>query len=417
MTYLKIKFEQPITDYQRNIIVKLVEHIHSFAVAPELLEHYWKSYNLPIPYGRSDFADLLSQIQTCSELCIQDTGRGKIRYDVTPDHHYTASIHLNEFIRHLDMVYAEFASQSSHTNEQIENMASTMRDSLMLINTSMFQFHFTLSNSENMTLEEAKMLYPDSNFYRDSLEFHRLVSATIAIANYESPELSRLRIEALHSSFIMMRGLCAFSMVCSLICDAACGSLEFGKALVWLKESLQRAFHNGHLYQVIFPQTSVNTSKNVDQRGEGDHTTIMKLYLIDRFLNPVLIRIDLPHGHCKTLHLNVQCKTDKKRYLKMNHFELEADQTLDELIPVLDSLRESMLHQMPHMLKILDTTKDDENVFLTEMERFVLYDKMSLNIINEEDYSKELKKVSGYLGVDKSNLIQTMQQSKKKFKL
>ena len=417
MNYHKIKFEHPISDYQRNIIVKLVEHIHAFSVTAEQLEKYWSSYNLPLPYNYTDSKTLLQNIEDCSELCIQDAEGGKIYYDIRHNKHYTSSIHLNEWIRHLDKSYAEFANNANPTNQQIEYMAGVMRDSLMLMNSSMFQFHFMQSDNDDMTLEEAKMLYPDSYFYGDAVEFHRIVSAVTAIDDFEHSADTRLHVSALHSSFIMMRGLCAFTMFCALVCDAACGSMDFCKALVWIKESLQRIFHNAHLYQVVFPLSEVNTSKNVDERGEGDHTTILKLYLIDRFLNPVLVRVDLPHGRCKTLHFNVACNTDKQRYLGMNHFEIEADQTLDDLIPVLNSLRESMLHQMPHMLTSKDTTSDDDKEILLEMERFVWFDKMSLKLYKKEDYIKELKKVAGYLGTDKSNLKETLEKAKVKFKL
>lgn len=417
MKYHKIKFEQPISDYQRNIIVKLVEHVQSFMVTPEKLEQYWASYDLPQPYGVTSFEDLLNQISDITDLCIQDEEGGKVRYSIEHSKHYTASIHLNEWIRNLDTKYAKFASKPNHTNEELESMAGTMRDSLMLMNSSMFQFHFSQSNSDELTLEDAKMFYPDANFFPDAIEFHRLVSTLTSIDEYEHSADSHIRVDALHSSFIMMRGLCAFTMLCALINDAACGSLEFWKALVWIKESLQRTFRNAHLYRIIFPLSGVDTTKDIDQRGKKDHTTIMKLYLIDRLLNPVMIRIDLPHGRCKTLHLNVECKTDKTRYLDMNHFEIEADQTLDDLIPVLDSLRESMLHQMPHMLTISDTSEEDDDEMLTEMERFVWFDKMSLNVIKHEDYAIEIRKVAGYLGTDKNNLEETLKQSQNKFSL
>lgn len=185
MSYHKIKFEHPISDYQRNIIVKLVEHIHAFSVTAEQLEKYWSTYNLPLPYNYTDSKTLLQNIEDCSELCIQDTEGGKIYYDIRHNKHYTSSIHLNEWIRHLDKSYAEFANNANPTNQQIESMAGVMRDSLMLMNNSMFLFHFMQSNNDDMTLEEAKMLYPDSNFYGDAVEFHRIVSAVTSIDDFE----------------------------------------------------------------------------------------------------------------------------------------------------------------------------------------------------------------------------------------
>lgn len=115
------------------------------------------------------------------------------------------------------------------------------------------------------------------------------------------------------------------------------------------------------------------------------------------------------------MHFNVIDSNGKKR--DDNHHKINTEINLDELIPVLDGLKESLSSQTPHMCVHTDTDGDDEKEIFEEMNKFVLYDDLTLKYLTHKDYSNELKKVGGYLSIPKEeqNLMNVLLAAKKHY--
>ena len=144
------------------------------------------------------------------------------------------------------------------------------------------------------------------------------------------------------------------------------------------------------------PLSPLNTSKRTDQRGAKDYTTRMKIYLFDNNLTPILIRLDLPHSGLNCLHANISTFHGKKINGE-DHKEFKSDCSPEDLNSLFESMYESIKEQTPHLFKIVDTTSKEENIIFSEMQKFLVYDSLCMNILRKQPYDTELKKIGGFL--------------------
>ena len=205
-------------------------------------------------------------------------------------------------------------------------------------------------------------------------------------------------ILALNAALILERNKCSFSAFCGLLLDAVWGTEEYLKPLRDIECQIQHRFQGVELYRLEIPSSPVDTSIPIGTRGPDAHTTLMKLFLIDTDGNRVLVRIDLPHVNSLKFHINVNCP-DSNKYSAMSHYEIEADRHDDSLNRVLDSLKASISEQMPHLLVIQDTDRENENRILEDMRKYIDYLTLCSNYICNMDFDRQLRKVAGYLHI------------------
>ena len=199
----------------------------------------------------------------------------------------------------------------------------------------------------------------------------------------------------------------SFSMLCVLFMDASCSSLNHFESFTHMWIYIQYKYHNCYLYRVEMPRTPINTTKRTDQRGAKDHTTQMKIYLFDQQMHPILIRLDLPHVGCNYLHANISTIRGKK-VEGDDHIKFDANCNPEDLNVLFNSIHESIKEQTPNMFKKVDSTHKDENVVFSEMLKFLEYDTLCMNILSNKPYDVTIKKIAGYLRMDKTDSVETI---------
>lgn len=414
--YKKFKYDGHVSEYKKNMIIKMIEYANGFCIKPEELEKEWDRHNLPLHIGFTDFNDLLQDFDNTTEFCIQDES-GKIYFDYkyTKSQHYTVSYMANRFIMQIDKINAEFFSHNDHTVSEMSEYTEQVRTSLISVNTWLFSYLLSLPIHDDTSLEEVRMFYPNTEYLSLCNSLHRIVSSIEYASEYMPKENAQLHSLALYPSLIVLKNLSEFVSLCTLMCDSSDGSTRFIQPLTEIYLFLQYHFHDSYMYRLEIPISSVNTEKSIGERGPKDHTTLMKIYLFDKRRLPTLLRIDLPHNGSPFLHFNVIDSNGKKR--DDNHYKINTEVDLDELIPILDGLKEALASQTPHMYVHTDTDGDKEKEIFEEMSKFVLYDELTLKYLTHEDYSNELKKVGGYLGIPKEErtLMNVLLEAKKRF--
>jgi len=109
--------------------------------------------------------------------------------------------------------------------------------------------------------------------------------------------------------------------------------------------------------------------------------------------------------------------TNTSLHINGNHAEIEATNHDDSLIQVLDILKTSIKEQMPHLHVVDDTNDRDEKDILADMEKFITYRLMCLNYIVGKDYSKQQKKVAGYLKIPSGDIDNVIVEATKHYKI
>ena len=393
--YIKYKFNGVVSDYKKNMIVKLIEYARDFSMTSVCLEELWKKYNLPFPIDFEGFEAMLHSFDMCLEFCLQDE-EGKLAIDYNEGvRHYTSSLMVNEQIIALDSIIHNFFQNPNCTHEERKDFVRNIQEGLIPINTWMFSC--MLERNNQVSLEEARWYYPNSDYQKIGRSIRSVTDVVMNVAEYENTETSELKVKALWPNYVIMRMLFGFSALCALMCDSSDGSIKYGDALIQIHLFLQMHFHNALLYRLELPISKVNTVKSIGERGADDHVTLMKIFVFDRQRTPTLIRIDLPHVRTPELHFNVLDVTGKRR--DDNHWVIKTEQTADELIPVINSLKEEIEAQIPHTVCYADTDSKDERICLQEMEKFNVFDELCIKTLMGKDSSVELKKLGGFFSL------------------
>lgn len=392
--YNKIKFVETLSDFKREQIAKMFLFTHSFCVKEDGFKERWLRYGLPLPIGFNNTESLLSLFQDTSELCIQDDFK-KLYVDALESLNSSVCVYANDAMMMLDRQMGDYRNLSSPNPKDMSKLLHQMYDAVVMINSWIFTFQMHASK-DDLSFEKAKVFYPHVGFMSDFQNSESLVEAIKYVHDNKLESDSDIRVLALHSTIQVYMQLVSFTMLCALMLDAFCASIKYRRALIGIQRYIQIKYHNYYLYRVEIPTTSVDANKPVAQRGANDHTTLMKIFLFDRNRIPVLLRIDLPHSGSEFLHINQS--TVKGEKLLCDHFEIECDQTAEEITPVLESLKKSMSLQTPNLFKQIDTNIRDEQQVFQEMQKFVDYNELCLKYLEKNDCTKELNKVAGFLG-------------------
>lgn len=397
LDYIKIKFGGVLTDYQWNIILKIIEFVNDFKTNEKHLETYWLSYKLPSPINPKGFGELLRAIDNHSYFCIQDD-KGKKYVDYFHHRHYTPSLFMNEYIRAADDAIAKYRSYPCITADNCSELSYSLSLMLILINNVIFQFYLNneFELGKEPSFEESKTFFPNRFFLNNAKELHADITAVTEMEKMKLKVFPKKSLEAINAHLLRLRYICAFSALCGLMLDAVAGTNEFFDPLRHIENFLRLFFHDAELYRLELPASPVDTTIAIGSRNSQAHTTIMKLFLIDKDEHRVMLRIDLPHIRENKFHFNV-LSPDEKKYNSLNHTEIEAYKHDDSLIQVLDILKTSIKEQIPNLYIVQDTNKKDEKEILRDMEKLITYRHMCLDYLNGKDYRKHQKKIAGFL--------------------
>ena len=398
--YTKIKFDAILSDYQLNMILKIIEYAKGFVLSADDLKKYWEKYHLPIPVKPVSYVLLLDAMNGSPHICIQHIN-GKSYYDYCACRHFALPLLMNENISAMDKGISDYRNGIVG----ILKLSQTLSQSLMLINSEIYNFFIDamLDDDVNPELESLNSALPNRDFFYVAKELNDFIQGFYNAYDNLPGVLPNSTILALNAALILERNKCSFSAFCGLFLDAVWGTEEYLKPLRDIEYQIQHRFQGAELYRLEIPSSPVDTSIPIGTRGPNAHTTLMKLFLIDTDGNRVLVRIDLPHVNSLKFHINVNCP-DSKKYSAMSHYEIEADRHDDSLNRVFDSLKASISEQMPHLLVIQDTDRADENRILEDMRKYIDYLTLCSNYICNKTYEKPLRKVAGYLTISDTSI-------------
>ena len=192
--------------------------------------------------------------------------------------------------------------------------------------------------------------------------------------------------------FIELKGIAGFSCLSSFLLDAMFFSFDYAHALLDVMFFIHLNFHNSLLWAIEFAKTPVNLEVPIEQRGQHEHTTQMKIYLYDSKDRPRVIRVDMPHkGDAgeQYLHFNVKPTFAGEEY---DHHVITTE--LDQVDSTLDSLKEAMYRECPNLFVTNDSGSDDDDAMLLEMQWFLAYEDMTTRYVVKDEQEVALKDYS-----------------------
>ena len=164
-----------------------------------------------------------------------------------------------------------------------------------------------------------------------------------------------------------MPGYCAFSTLIALFLDAKTLDV-FPSGFSKLIDFMLSNFQNSSIYRIERPTSPPANSDSVSTRGAESSTTRLKIYM-----NPVLLRLDLPHKGEEFLHINIHSLTN---HSCLDHFELEAN--LANIDTFFDSIHEQMTLETPDLFIYNNSSKEDDDIILQNMQDLSYYDELCL---------------------------------------
>lgn len=376
------------------MVSKLFFYVHDFDVSYDSFVEEWKSFALPVPCNCSLEEAYRGMSESC-KFCIQDE-KCKYIMDTNIGKFSSVSIMMNFALRSLDKEIGVFRKLSEPTCRNMSDFLQKQSDVLIMLNAWMFSFQLYSTDDEELTSARTKMFYPNENYWNFSRDIKNIINTYCILYEEGYEKYDRIKQCSLYSSVLLHNMMISFNMLCALFLDSTCASLKYGVSFVNMWMYIQYKYHNCYLYRVEMPLSPLNTSKRTDQRGAKDYTTRMKIYLFDNNLTPILIRLDLPHSGLNCLHANISTFHGKKINGE-DHKEFKSDCSPEDLNSLFESMYESIKEQTPHLFKIVDTTSKEENIIFSEMQKFLVYDSLCMNILRKQPYDTELKKIGGFL--------------------
>ncbi len=396
--YFKLKFDGILSDYHFMIIVKLSIYIKEFHTNADNLEKYWKDFNIPLPANKISFPDMYTKMVSCEYLKLQDS-TGKYLYGPSAELKlYVSSLMVNLYQQALSKTLWDLSLylRRGELNEDIRQIAECLYQNVCGLTTwialPLFNYY---ADYDNLTIDDAYICRPNSHFYSYGRSFVNLINTylTMYVNDYNIEGRDKTCLcEALLTSCVFMRGLCAFTCLCGFLNDATVTN-NFHEALNEIALYFMVRYHNSILYRMEIATSPLDVEVPVELRGCKEHTTRIKIYLFDKDMIPNLIRIDMPHKGEPHLHFNVRTAT--KRECVENHRVIAVD--LHGIESALNGIQDAIVNICPNLFKWVDSTKDDDDIILNNMLLLKALDVVShdyLAGIWDEDHLTQLSEVA-----------------------
>jgi hypothetical protein len=403
--YFKLKFEdRELTDYEFLLWVKLFyymkrkEETSIQEPSPELLEAIRQEYQLPEPTSKPSSPELYEEMRAHEWIKLQDN-TGKYLFGPFADTYLRVpSFSINRFQRSLSYTIEHLRRLicNGDINDELLDKTKWITDSIRGLNYFVSQFLLQVyADKANAEIPEdvRKKCLPYSTHIKvceDILDIiYTLAEAhkydDLASKGYEKEMI----FPVLLPKFIELKGIAGFSCLSSFLLDAMFFSFDYAHALLDIMFFIHLNFHNSLLWAIEFAKTPVNLEVPIEQRGQQEHTTQMKIYLYDSKDRPRVIRVDMPHkgdGGEQYLHFNVKPTFAGEEY---DHHVITTE--LDQIDSTLDSLKEAMYRECPNLFVTNDSGSDDDDAMLHEMHRFLAYEDMATRYVVKEEQEEVLK--------------------------
>lgn len=391
----KIIFEKPLTDYERLIWKKLAFYVNGFNVTPDSLQKEIANFNLTMPSKLKE-SDILTIFQKNSKICFKDDIEDVLelysidkgtyernhnthdKEDFVPcikNAYKLQSLMINKWNKSLNESYKELSQELSKedSSDKIATLSKNLFDYLAVHVNQVSQYFLDYRHAENieMSIDEFCKIKP----IRHQFEYRSLpnmINTICSIDKFEKYKNSIKYFTLLYPTLIFLRGYCAFSTLIALFLDAKTLDI-FPSGFSKLIDFMLSNFQNSSIYRIERPTSPPINSDSVSTRGAESFTTRLKIYLYDKDMNPVLLRLDLPHKGEEFLHINIHNLTN---HSCLNHFKLEAN--LANIDAFFDSIHEQIALETPDLFIYKNSSKEDDKIILQNMQDLIYYDELCL---------------------------------------
>lgn len=396
--YFKLKFEgRELTDYEFLLWVKLfyyMKHVEERSAqipSPELLESLRNEYNLPVPSHNPDSQELFQKIISHEWIKLQDSTGKYLFGPFSKSFSQVPSFSINRFQRSLNRTIEFLRIQICNgvITDELREKTRWMIDCIFGENFYVSSFFTSVYSSQEKSEPDESLLklnYPFSEYEKVCGEIYEIIMSicdipqTDWVKEYYDEEM---RMPVLMPKYIELKGIGGFSCLSGFLLDAMFFSFDYAAPLMNILFFIHLRFHNSLLWRIEFAASPVNLAVPVEQRGQKDHTTQLKVFLFDSKDRPRVIRVDMPHkGNANEhyLHFNV-----KPVFQGENYDHQVITHCSEHIETVFDGLREAMNRECLNLYSCRDSDSNDDDNVLAEMQRFLSYEDMATSYIAKEN--------------------------------
>lgn len=399
--YFKMKYEdETLSEYTMTLISGMFFYIKELEINDvnddevDFLKNMFDCYGLALPANIDSFATLLSEMIAHQWVKIQDS-TGKYLYgpyeemkDCCPSFKITRC--QRSFNRAIEKL--KHALDSNVVNKEIAEAGDWINDAFkgMDYYTALCLIAWIEQKKGSQTKEQRQMCLPNDTIVENTEKWWELIFAYTHIGTTDDclvpGQDKTVYCEALFVVVEALKEMGAFVTLCSFFIISSFNSVDYGLPLLDLAYYLIRRFQNSYIYQIELPATNANLKIPVDQRKAEEHTTRMKIYLLDKGSIPTVLRVDFPHAGEECLHLNIRNinGADKDDHLPIKVLNGKYEN-------LLDSVSEGMFRECPQIFNVKDSTSSDDEKVLSDMQMFKLYFCMCIDYLEGKEGSAHLK--------------------------
>lgn len=422
--YFKLKFNnKELSDYEFLLWVKLFyymkhnEETSNQSPSPCLLNSIRQEYNLPIPTNDLDSDALFIIMNSHDWIKIQDNTGKYLFGPFSKSEWMVPSFSINRFQRSFNRATDILRSQiiSGDITDELREKTMWMLDCIRGLNYYVGHFLGSYVTSHEQDIpdkDHIKQLSPYSDYQNVCKELYGIIMSICNIPkkDWESSGFANeMRMPVLLPKFIEMKGIAAFSCLSGFFIDASYFSFDYEEPLINILFFLHFNFHNSLLWRIDFAASPLNIGTPVEQRGQKDNTTQLKIYLFDSQDRPRVIRIDMPHKggeEEKCLHFNVKPVFEGENF---DHQVITGN--CKQIQFILESVREAMIRECFCLINIKDSNEKADDDILEEMQRFLAYDTISAEYIAKEQEKSALDIYNTKLQTNFSSLHEALENA------
>lgn len=378
--YFKMKYDdEELSEYEFSLISGIFFYVKSLNIQDvnedetSFLKIMFECYGLKLPGNIPSFNVLLGEIIGHQWIKIQDS-TGKYLYGPYIEmKDYRPSFKITRCQRSFNCSIEKLKHSltDNQVNAEIAEAGDWLYDAFkgMDFYTAQCLIKWIEHKEGHQTKEKRLRCLPNDTIIGNTEKWWELIYAYTHIGTTDETIVpgqdKSLYCESIFVVVEALKEMGAFVALCSFFISASFHSENYRIPLLNLACYIIGRFRNSYVYQIEFPASDAHLDIPVNDRKSDDHTTRMKIYLLDKGSIPTVIRIDFPHAGEEFLHLNIKTinGTDKD-----DHLQIDIQDGKYE--GVLGLVQEAMQRECPLLFNVKDSTKEDDDKVLSDMYLF-----------------------------------------------
>lgn len=401
--YFKMKYEdEELSEYEFALISGIFFYVKSLNIQEVnedevgFLKVLFECYGLRLPGNIPSFDVLLGEILEHQWIKIQDS-TGKYLYgpyDEMKD--YKPSFKITRFQRSFNCAIEKLKHSlaENSVNDEIAEAGDWLYDAFkgMDVYTAQCLIAWIEQKEGRKSKDERQRCLPNDTIVDNSEKWWELIYAYTHVGTTDEcivpGQDKSLYCESIFVVVEALKEMGAFVALCSFFISASFHSENYRLPLLKLACYIIGRFRNSYVYQIEFPATEAHLDIPAKERKSYDHTTRMKIYLLDKGSVPTVIRLDFPHAGEEYLHLNIRTINGPD---KDDHLTIDLKDEKYE--KVLGLVQEAMQRECPLLFNVKDTTDDDDDKVLSDMYMFKHFFCLCMDYLEGKDSSSHFDKL------------------------